>query len=64
MEPLTFLRSRLFTQGEETGQGREVNDLYMCDIPNLVAGPELALGKEGLEKWKEWGNQVPAPPQA
>lgn len=49
---------------KEKKQGREVNDLYMCDIPNLVAGPELALGKEGLEKWKEWGNQIPAPPQA
>lgn len=22
--------------------------MFLCDIPNLVTGPELALGREGL----------------
>lgn len=51
MEPLIFLRSQLFTQAEETGQPSY--NLCMCDIPNLVAGPDLALGREGLVEWKE-----------
>lgn len=43
METLIFFSSGLFTQGGETGQPSY--NLRMCDIPNLVTGPELALGR-------------------
>lgn len=46
MEMLIVLSSGLFTQGREIGQPSY--NLCMCDIPNLVAGPELALGRERL----------------
>lgn len=46
MEMLIVHSSGLFTQGGEIGQPSY--NLCMCDIPNLVAGPELALGRERL----------------
>lgn len=46
METLTVLSSGFFTQGGATG--KPSYSLCMCDIPNPVAGPEWALGSEGL----------------
>jgi hypothetical protein len=45
IEILIFLSFGLFTQGEETGQPSY--SLRTCDIPNQVAGPELALKGKG-----------------
>lgn len=46
METLIVLSSGLLTHGGEIGQPSY--NLCMCDIPILVAGPELALGRDGL----------------
>ena len=48
MEAFISLSSGHFTHGGETGQPGY--NLCMCDSPNLVAGPELVLRKEGLVK--------------
>lgn len=48
VEAFISLSSGHFTHGGETGQPGY--NLCMCDRPNLVAGPELVLRKEGLVK--------------
>lgn len=43
---LLSLHSGFFTRGGETGQPGY--NLCMCDSPNLLAGPEVVLRREGL----------------
>lgn len=50
------LCSGLFIQGGETGQPSY--NLCMCDIPNLVTGLELALGREGLVEEDERSDEI------